>query len=101
MPQDLEEKYYHTLDKEERELLDAYSKGDFKSVPNAEQEKKKAVAAARATIAMRKNKNVNIRISEGDLHAIKTKAQERGLPYQTFISSILHQFTNGRIKEVV
>ncbi|PIQ80110.1 MAG: antitoxin [Parcubacteria group bacterium CG_4_9_14_0_2_um_filter_41_8] len=101
MTEDLEKKYYHTFDEEEKELIESYNKGEWKRVPNLEEEKKKLVAVARATIAMRKNKNVNIRISEGDLRDIKIKAQERGLPYQTFIASILHQFSNGRIKEVV
>ena len=100
MKEDLEKKYYHTFDKEEKNILDAYNKGEFKSVPNLKEEKKKLVAAAKATIAMRKNKNINIRISEQDLHKIKAKASDRGLPYQTLVSSVLHQFSNGKVKEL-
>lgn len=97
MIQDQEEKYYKSLDKEERELLDAYNKGEFKSVPHFEEEKKKYIAAARATL--NKTKNINIRLTERDLYKLKAKAMERGLPYQTLVSSVLHQYTNGRIKE--
>lgn len=98
MTQDQEKKYYESLDEEERELLDAYNKGDFKSVPNLEEEKQKLVAAARATL--NKNRNINIRISEKDLLKIKAKASEKGLPYQTLVSSVLHQYSNGKIKEM-
>lgn len=97
MIQDQEEKYYKSLDKEERELLDAYNKGEFKSVPNLKEEKQKLVAAARATL--NKTKNINIRLTERDLYKLKAKAMERGLPYQTLVSSVLHQYSNGRIKE--
>lgn len=88
------------LDKYEQEISNSVDRGEWKTVPNFEEEKKELMAAAKSTIAMRKNKNINIRISEQDLNDIKKGAQERGLPYQTFISSILHQFSNGRIKEV-
>lgn len=89
----------YILDEEEKEILEAYERGNFKSIPNLEEEKQKLVAAARATL--NKNRNINIRISERDLHKLKAKATERGLPYQTLVSSVLHQYTNGRIKEPV
>jgi len=31
-----------------------------------------------------------------DLEALQTKAIEEGLPYQTFIASVLHKFAAGR-----
>lgn len=98
MIQDQEEKYYESLDKEEKEILDAYNKGEFKSVPNIEEEKQKLVAAARATL--NKNRNINIRISERDLHKLKAKAAAKGLPYQTLVSSVLHQYSNDKVKEL-
>ena len=48
---------------------------------------------AYAKAALDKNKNINIRISEADLLKIKALALKKGLPYQTFISSIIHQNT--------
>ncbi|MDP3995012.1 MAG: CopG family antitoxin [bacterium] len=98
MAQDLEKKYYHTLDAEEREILDAYNKGEFKSVPNLEAEKKRYQEIARATLV--KNRNINIRISERDLHALKKRAEAKGLPYQTLVSSVLHQYSTGKMKEL-
>lgn len=88
----------YELDKEEKELTDAIAAGDFKNVPNLEQEKKRYQAIARATL--NKNRNINIRISEMDLHKIKTKAAAKGLPYQTLVSSVLHQYSNDKVKEL-
>jgi predicted DNA binding CopG/RHH family protein len=42
---------------------------------------------------------VNIRISERDLSELQRKAVHEGLPYQTFISSLLHKFVNGNLPE--
>ena len=47
----------------------------------------------------RKDRRLNIRISSKDLEAIQKRALEEGLPYQTLISSLLHKFASGRLKE--
>jgi hypothetical protein len=41
---------------------------------------------------------VNIRISERDLERLKQKAAYKGLPYQTFIASILHEYAAGHFE---
>ena len=92
-------KKYHDFDYElddyEKELTQAIERGEFKSVPNFAQEKRKLMEAARLTLE--KNKNINIRISQGDLYKVKSKAAEQGIPYQTLISSLIHQYSHGRI----
>lgn len=80
---------YYELDEEEKEILKAYNKGELKSVPNVKQELARYRAYAKA--ALDKTKNINIRISEADLLRIKAQALKKGLPYQTLISSIIHQ----------
>jgi predicted DNA binding CopG/RHH family protein len=87
------------LDKYEREILDAYEKGDLKSVPNVKQEMARYREYAKATF--QKNKRVNIRISEKDLNDLQRKAVEEGLPYQTLMSSVLHKFVTGRLIEKI
>ena len=47
----------------------------------------------------RRNQRINIRLSSGDLQAIRTRALQAGIPYQTLISSILHQFVNGDLQQ--
>ena len=86
------------LDREEKQLLDSVERGDWKAIPDFEKEAKRYQEYAKATF--RKDKRVNLRISEKDLMNIQKKAIEEGIPYQTLMSSILHKFVNGRLKEV-
>ena len=79
------------LDEEESAIYEAIENGEFKSVPNLQEELAKAKTAAKATL--NKNRNINIRLSERDLYKLKVKAIEEGIPYQTLASSILHKAT--------
>jgi predicted DNA binding CopG/RHH family protein len=88
------------LDKYERELSDAVdeaiNRGKLKSISNLEEEK--ALVKEAAANYFRKNARVNIRISERDLERLKQKAAYKGLPYQTFIASILHEYAAGHFE---
>jgi predicted DNA binding CopG/RHH family protein len=55
------------------------------------------MAYARNTL--RKDKRLNIRISERDLLELQKRAVNEGLPYQTYVSSIIHKFINGNLVE--
>ena len=81
------------LNKEEKEILEAYEKKDLNSVSNLKKEITQYREYAKSTL--QKNKRINIRVSEKDLVHIQLKAVEEGLPYQTLISSILHKYANG------
>jgi len=83
------------LDREEREILNAYEKGSFSSIPHVKKEIAKYREYAKSTL--QKNKRINIRLSERDLVHIQRKAVEEGLPYQTLISSVLHKYVNGNL----
>ena len=85
-------KKYFELDEEEQELLEEYERGEWKSVKNFAQEKKRFMQIAKNTL--KKTKNINIRLTEGDLHRLKVKAMEEGIPYQTLAASILHKFSS-------
>ncbi|MBI2305351.1 MAG: antitoxin [Chloroflexi bacterium] len=86
------------LDIEEKELLESVERGEWKTVPELDNEAKRYREYAKATF--RKDKRVNIRISERDLINIQKKAIEEGIPYQTLMSSVLHKYVSGRLKEV-
>lgn len=85
------------LNKEERILLRSLEAGEWRSVPDFEREKERYRRYALA--ALRKDKRINIRIPERDLLLIQEKALAEGLPYQTLISSILHKFASGRLRD--
>jgi predicted DNA binding CopG/RHH family protein len=82
------------IDKYESEVLSAFEKGKLKSVAT-KAELAKFKAAARATAV--KDRRVNIRLSSGDLNDIQAKALEQGMPYQTLIASVLHQYVTGHL----
>lgn len=85
------------MDREEKELLKSFDKGEWRSVKNLKAEIKKYRAYAKETL--KKDKRINIRVPSKDLEDIQRKAIEEGLPYQTFIASILHKYVNGRLRE--
>ena len=83
--------------KEEKDILDSVERGEWKTIPNFKKEAKRYQEYARVTF--RKDKRINIRLSKKDLVNIQRKALQEGLPYQTLISSILHKFITGQLKE--
>lgn len=85
------------LDVFEREILDAYEKGELKSTSPSKAKLAKFKAAATATFL--KEKRVNIRLSTPDLMDIQARALEEGLPYQTLMASVLHKYVTGRLVE--
>ena len=84
---------YFELDKEEKELLDEFEKGEWVPVKNQVKARQEAMQAAKNTL--NKPKNINIRLSERDLFKLKAKAVAEGIPYQTLVSSILHRYTSS------
>ena len=85
------------LDREEIEILEQYERGEFKSVPNMEQEIQWAREAARNTF--NKTKRVNLRVTERDFNLAHARAREEGIPYQTLLSSVIHKYLSGRLVE--
>jgi predicted DNA binding CopG/RHH family protein len=85
------------LTKEEKEILDSFEKDEWVPVANLTKRKKELMAYASNTL--RKDKRLNIRISERDLLELQKKAVNEGLPYQTYVSSIIHKFINGNFVE--
>ena len=81
----------------EEKLLDAYEKGELKSISPTKSDLRKYKEAARATFI--KDRRVNVRLSSPDLMDIQARAAEEGVPYQTLISSVLHKFVTGRLTE--
>jgi len=85
------------LTDEEKELELSFDKNEWKSVSNKKSYLNKFKIAAKNTLA--KDKRMNIRIAGKDIQLLKTKALEIGIPYQTLVSSILHQYVTGKLKE--
>ncbi len=85
------------LDTFEHEITADYDAGEFVSLAPTAERLSRFKAAASATFL--KDKRINIRLSSPDLMDTQEKAMERGIPYQAFIASVLHQYASGRLLE--
>ncbi len=63
-------------------------------------QKKKFQVAARETLKLLKDTRANIRMSGEDMLALKQKAMEAGLPYQTFIAHVIHLYLTDKLVNV-
>ena len=94
----------YKLDEEELKILEDIENGNYVSLKetNSKEFKKEMVIAkiaAKNTIErLTKKKNLYYEVNENDVESIKGIALEKGLPYQTFIASIIHQIATKQIK---
>lgn len=87
-------RYY---DENERDLIKSIEHGEWNSVDDLESEIEEAKKIAKATRT--KDERINIRLNSGVLKLLKSKALEEGVPYQTLVSSILHKYVTGKLKD--
>ncbi len=85
------------LDSDEEKLLKAFEAGEIKSVLTPARKK---MIQESAEHAFKKDKQINIRISSRVLDALQKRAFVEGIPYQTLVSSVLHKYGSGSLKEV-
>jgi predicted DNA binding CopG/RHH family protein len=88
--------FFEPLDEQEQDIREAAETDGLVPVSDQAEWKEKLIRAARATIA--KNRHISIRLSERDIMLIRARALELGLPYQTLIGSILHQYAEGKFR---
>ena len=85
------------MDEYEIELLEAIENTEsFERVAHFEEELEDAKIAAKNFL--QKSKNINIRIPEFDMLMLKRKSAELNIPYQTILSSLIHQYVTEKIK---
>jgi len=84
------------IDKEEKEFIESYNRGEWRSVKDKRKISKYIKAAKES---LNKNQRINIRLTSKDLNDIQVKAIEEGIPYQTLISSLIHKYNSGKLVE--
>ena len=85
------------MDEYEMELLEAVENAThLERVEDFEDELLEAKVAAKNYL--NKTKNINIRIPEFDMLMLKRKSAELNIPYQTILSSLIHQYVSGKLK---
>jgi len=83
--------------KEEKAILDAYEKGKIKVISPSKKELRDVKSRAETTF--RKNRRITIRLYDHDYQGIQKTAMEKGIPYQTLISAVIHQYIEGELVE--
>jgi predicted DNA binding CopG/RHH family protein len=83
----------------ESDLLESIEKDEWIPVKNRSSMIKQLKETAHNT--MLKDQRMNIRIGKKDLDGLKVRAMEEGIPYQTLVSSIIHKYINGKLREEV
>ena len=89
--------------KEELEILQDVENGKYKSVNTkefTEIEDSLKKAATNTIEKLSKRKAINIRLLESDIERLKAMALNEGMPYQTYITHMIHKLTTGRLKAV-
>jgi predicted DNA binding CopG/RHH family protein len=56
--------------------------------------RRELVAVAEATVV--RDSRINLRLSSRDLELLKRQAAREGLPYQTYLASVLHKVATGQ-----
>ena len=84
------------LDASEQELLDAFESEALQSDLTPQ---RRELLRHASEETFRKDKRINIRLSSRDLDAIQRRALKEGIPYQTLVSSILHKYVSGSLRE--
>ena len=93
---------YAFFDEEERELIESFEAAleDGRIVPKSKAEVAALNARWQKELGLSADKKpVTLRLQERDITRLKGMAARKGLPYQTLISSVLHQFANGDLIE--
>jgi predicted DNA binding CopG/RHH family protein len=85
-------------DKSEQNMIESIENGEWISGPDSGLVAKRLQSYAQEEL--KRKSRINIRISARDLKAIKLKAVEEGMPYQTLIASVLHRYVTGKLKEI-
>lgn len=82
------------LTKYEREIVEAIDRGEYEPVDDVKGEIKRLGEIARKQF---KNKMISLRLPEDSILTLKTKAKKAGVPYQTLISMLIHQYNQGKV----
>ena len=84
------------MTQKEKDIRASVERGEWSATVKRSELRKYQEAARQM---LKKDARLNIRISSQDLKNLQKRAMEEGLPYQTFVSSLLHKYVTGRLVE--
>lgn len=83
------------LDEEEQAIEDAIERGEYESVVESESNRNIIEEAAKRHVELNSTKPITLRVKQTDIMKIKTKAARSGIPYQTLLNALVHDFAEG------
>jgi predicted DNA binding CopG/RHH family protein len=83
------------LNSHEKEIVEAFDRDELVLHDPTPALVARFAEAAENTV--RKDRRINIRLSDHDLAGIQRKAAEQGIPYQSLIAGLIHQFVEGQL----
>ncbi len=88
---------FDVLNKEEADIVRAVIDDEFSSIGDVDDRVSYWQSALKETV---KRKSIHLKLQERDVQKIRAIAYEQGVPYQTLIGSIIHQYAknNARAK---
>ena len=75
---------------EEKEIMESIERDEFIPVSGIELKE-----VAEAIAARKKDMTLTIRVNRNDINRIKKMAQSRGIPYQSYISEVIHRVAHA------
>lgn len=85
------------LEQEEKELLNSYDQGEWRSVDRLPEQLHQYQAYAIASLEAAGL--VGIALTQEDIRAIREQAATRGMSYQTLIADVVHRYVVGDLVE--
>ncbi len=85
------------LSDEEREIMEAFEKGEMVPSPDADEQIAAARIAARNTL--RRTHRVSLRLSDSDMKTARSLAEEKNMPCSTFLYEVIREYLRGRLIE--
>lgn len=89
--------------KEELQIIKDVENEKYQSLEGSELTEMKAMLKSASThtlTKLTKRKAISIRLLESDIERLKAMALHEGLPYQTYISHMIHKITTGELKAI-
>tara|TARA_R110000868_G_scaffold380784_1_gene646875 strand:+ start:49812 stop:50249 length:438 start_codon:yes stop_codon:yes gene_type:complete len=85
------------LEPYEQELKDSFENAE--PMIGDEFEKMKSILEEGAANYLKKDKTISLRLTSRDVHELKKRADEEGIPYQTLITSVLRKYLSDELIE--
>lgn len=79
--------------REDKELLESFERGEWHPVSNLQREIRRYQEYAATWLE--KNMLVYLTLPADDFEMLKQKARQAGVPYQTLLTNVVHQFVTS------